>query len=172
MVGLALRRVAAQGDVRDYCRIHDYVVKEWYYGNPEDYKGEWRILVTDWPYKKNEYYTVKIRMLMRGVELISTIWSDFDMDYFVMEYVDAERRRRIKEHTGGRPSFGFRREKGKEIVVPEELEVARLIVELREGGATYKEIAEHPDVKRPDGRRFSTSGIQVILNNKEKYRNG
>ena len=167
---MALRRVAAQGDVRDYCRTHNYIVKEWYYGNPEDYKGEWNILVTDWAYKKNEYYAVKIRMLLRGIELISTVWSDFDMDYFVAEYVDMERRRRIREHTGGRPSFGFTRVNGKDIVVPGEIEVARLIVRLREEGLTYKQITEHPDVKRPDGRRFSISGIQVILNNKEKYK--
>ena len=167
---VSLRRVAAQGAVSDYCRTHEFVIKQWYYGNPEDYNGEWRILVTDWPYKKNEYYAVKIRLLLRGIELISTIWNDFDLDYFAQEYVDMERRRRIREHTGGRPLFGFTKVNGTPVEVPGEIEVARLIVKLRDEGATYKEITEHPDVKRPDGRRFSISGIQVILKNKEKYK--
>ena len=168
---MSLRRVAAQGDVRDYCRTHDSVIKQWYYGNPEDYSGEWNILVTDWAYKKNEYYAVKIMLLKRGIELISTVWNDLDLDYFAQEFVDFERKRnKRKNHSGGRPAFGFRWMDGRQIEIPEEIAVARLIVKLREEGATYKKIAEHPDVVRPDGTRFGTSSIQVILKNRDKYK--
>ena len=169
---MSIRRVAAQGDVGDYCRNHNYVVKQWYYGNPADYDGEWKILVTDWSYRKNEYYAVKIMLLRRGIELISTMWNDMDLEYFVQEFVDYEKNRKSKNHTGGRPPYGFRIVDGKRIEIPGEIEVARLIVRLREEGATYKMITENPDVRRPDGTKFTISTIQVILNNRDKYKAG
>ena len=167
---MPIRRVAAQGAVSDYCRTHSYIVKQWYYGNPEDYTGEWDILVTDWPYTKNEYYAAKIVLLRRGIELISTVWNDFDLDYFAQEFVDLEKRRKRKNHSGGRSPFGYRWINGRQVEMPGEIEVARLIVRLRDEGKTYKEICEHPDVQRPDGTRFGTSSIQVILKNKSKYK--
>ncbi len=169
---MPLMRVAAQGDVSDYCRNHNYVVKEWYYGNPVDYNGEWKVLVSDWPYRKNEYYAVKIVLLRKGIELISTVWNDLDLDYFAQEFVDFERNQKRKTHTGGRPPFGFRMIDGKRVEVPGEIETARLIVQLREEGATYKQITEHPDVHYLDGTKFSISTIQVILRNRDKYKLG
>ena len=166
---MPIRRVAAQGDVSKYCEDHGYYVKEWYSGDPADYKGEFNILVTDWPYMKNEYYATKIRMLRRGVELISTLWNDLDLDDFALEFVELERKRRKVEHRGGRCPFGYRWVGGEQVRVPGDFDVAQLIVRLRDEGKTYKEISEHPDVHRADGTRFGTSIIQVILNNRSRY---
>lgn len=169
---MPIRRVAAQGDVSDYCRDHGYYVKEWYNSenDPADYSGEWNILVTDWPYEsKNEYYATKIRLLRRGIELISTVWNDMDLDDFAQEFVELERKRRKKNHSGGRCPFGYRWIKGEQERVPGDFEVAQLIVRLRDEGKTYQQIADHPDVHRADGTRFGTSIIQVILRNRSRY---
>lgn len=160
--------VAAHGSVDAYCLEHGMTIGERYTGKVEDYRGSHLILVTDNCDSLNDYYYQKHKLRRRGVELVSTHWRNEDVAAFVEHLTEreAEERKRV---FSGRTAFGFRRVNGEDVEIPAAMVVARRIIAMRDAGATYKLIAEDPDVAYPDGRRMSISTIQVILKNREKY---
>ena len=146
--------VCAHGEVSEYCENRDMIIVERYTGEIENYSGTCAVLVTDRDMSAGEYYYLKGKMLARGIELVST------------RYVDTENLiqgavKDVSEKRSGRRKFGD----GSEA----EMAVVRRIFELRDGGATYKEISEDENVHYLDGRKMPTSTIQVILSNREKY---
>ena len=151
--------VVAHGNVDAYCEAHGMVIGERYTGSLEEYRGNGLILVTDNCADKNDYYYLKYRLRMRGIELVSTHWHDPAIEEFLayQERRDAEQRRR----RGGRRLFGTQSE--------EAMAVVRRIFELRDAGKTMREIAADPEVCYTDGQRMTVSTIQVILSNRERY---
>lgn len=146
--------VCAHGEVSEYCENRDMIIVERFTGEIENYCGVCAVLVTDREMSSGEYYYLKGKMLARGIELVST------------QYVDTENLaqgtvKEISEKRSGRRKFGDRSDA--------EMAVVRRIFELRDSGATYKEISEDPRVRYADGRKMPISTIQVILNNREKY---
>jgi hypothetical protein len=144
--------VCAHGEVSEYCENRDMIIVERFTGEIENYCGVCRVLVTDREMSSGEYYYLKGKMLAQGIELVST------------RYVDSENLNlgEIKSRPGGgRPKFGDRSDAERAVV--------DRIFELRDSGATYKEISEDAAVGYPDGRKMSVSTIQVILRNREKY---
>ena len=146
--------VCAHGEVSEYCENRDMIIVERFTGEIENYCGVCAVLVTDQEMSSGEYYFLKGKMLARGVELVST------------RYVDTENLAQgtvkdISEKRGGRRKFGDGS--------PAEMAVVNRIFELRDGGATYKEISEDERIRYRDGRKMPISTIQTILNNREKY---
>lgn len=148
--------VCAHGEVSEYCKNNGMVICDQHIGSIEEYQGVCRVLVTDAVMGENEFYALKLKMLKRGVELISTNYSDAAMSEFV-SYLAMQKR----GGSGGRRKFGD----GSEA----EMAVVRRIFELRDAGRTLKVISEDPEVRYLDGRKMSTSTIQVILKNRGKY---
>ena len=157
--------VCGHGDVLDFCKDRDMVVCETWDGEIGDYKGPFRVLVTDQDMSEQEYYFQKGKLLGRGIELISTRYKD---DKLMTEFLAYQAERR-KEKYGGRQPFGYRRVGDEIREIPEMIEVARKIVEMKDGGKTLREIHECADIHHPDGRRISVSTIQQIIKNREKY---
>ena len=149
--------VCAHGEVSEYCKNHGMTICDQHIGDIEEYQGVCRVLVTDAPMGENEFYALKLKMLKRGVELVSIDHSDEAMSEFV-SYLAMQSR---GGNGGGRPRFGS----GSEA----EMAVVRRIFELRDAGCTLREISESPEVAYLDGRRISVSTIQGILRNREKY---
>lgn len=149
--------VCAHGEVSEYCKNHGMTICDQHIGDIEEYQGVCRVLVTDAPMGENEFYALKLKMLKRGVELVSIDHSDEAMSEFV-SYLAMQSR---GGNGGGRPRFGS----GSEA----EMAVVRRIFELRDAGSTLREISESPEVAYLDGRRISVSTIQGILRNREKY---
>lgn len=145
--------VCAHGEVSEYCENRDMIIVERYDGNIENYGGACRVLVTDREMSPGEYYYLKGKMLALGVELVSTRYVDTEnLAQGVIKEVPEKQSR-------GRRKFGDG-SKAERAVVDR-------IFELRDGGATLKEISEK--VGYPDGRKMSVSTIQVILKNRNKY---
>lgn len=158
--------VAAHGSVDLYCEARGMVIAERIEGDIEKYRGVCRVIVTDQKFEKNEFYYLKYRMLRRKVELISVYFDDVAFDEFVA-YAANQRQK-----SGGRLRFGYRRRPDGSIEEDESsMVVVRRIFELRDAGATYKEIQADAGVHYPDGSRLSISTIQVILQNREGYEN-
>lgn len=147
--------VCAHGEVSEYCENRDMIIVERYEGDIENYGGVCRVLVTDREMSSNEYFYLKGKMLLRGVELVSTRYID-------MENLPQGVIRDVREtHSRGRRKFG-------DGSVAERAVVDR-IFELRDAGATLKEISEDEKVGYLDGRKMTVSTIQVILKNRNKY---
>lgn len=159
--------VVAHGNVDKYCSEHDMVIGERYNGDILGYRGRCPILVTDIDVPKNEYFYLKYLMLRRSVELVSVVWASVELSEFISYLVDREAERR---KTGGRLPFGKRWENGAEIENQKEMEIVRRIFELRDNGATYREIQDDEGVHYLGGRKMSISTIQVILKNRDKYK--
>lgn len=156
--------VCAHGEVSEYCEKHNMVIAGTYVGRIEDYEGIWPILVTDAEMDVNRFFELKLEMLRRGVELVSTRYQSDKLSSFVA-YVAA----RHKPKHGGRARFGFRRVGKEQILTDEGKRVVERIFALRDEGYTYKQITEDEDVRHPDGRKLSTSTVQQILKNRERY---
>lgn len=157
--------VCANGDVAGFCEQRDMVICEQYEGNLEDYRGNCAVLVTDHEMTQNEYYYIKSKLLGRGVELVSTRYTDDAVMTGFLAYM-AERRRKTY---GGRQMFGFYRKNGEVLPREESLVVVRRIFELKDRGYTLRSIREDSGVHHPDGRKLSISTIQQIIKNREKY---
>lgn len=160
--------VCGHGDVFDFCKDRDMVVCEVWEGDLESYRGNCRVLVTDQDMLEQEYYYQKGKLLGRGIELIHTRYKD---DKLMTEFLAYQAERR-KEKYGGRQPFGYRKIGDEIREIPEMIAVARKIVEMKDAGATLREIHECEDVHHPDGRKISISTIQQIIKNREKYTNG
>lgn len=146
--------VCAHGEVSEYCESRDMIIAERFTGDIENYGGICAVLVTDQELSSGDYYYLKGKMLLRGIELVSTRFVD--TENLVQGTV-----KEVSEKRRGRRKFGD----GSKA----EMAVVRRIFELKDAGATYKEISEDERVCYLDGRRMSISTIQVILNNREKY---
>lgn len=144
--------VCAHGEVSEYCESHDMIIVERYGGKIEDYDGCCCVLVTDREMSSAEYCFLKGQMLARGVDLVSTRYADTE----VLDWGFAPEQKR-----GGRPKFGERSEA--------EMAVVRKIFELKDSGATYREIQDDENVCYLDGRKIPISTIQVILKNRDSY---
>ena len=149
--------VCAHGDVAEYCSKRGMVICEEHIGNIEDYARNCPVLVTDQQMSENEFYALKLKMLRRGVELISVWHSDAAKSELVAYLAQNDRR---AKH-GGRQKFGSRSEA--------EMAVVRKIFELHDAGATLRDIAESEGVCHTDGRKISVSTIQQIIKNRGKY---
>lgn len=164
-------RVAIHGDrekLEEYCEAHGMTIVEEHDGDPVDYHGDCRVLVTDNCSDKNEYYRLKYKLLKRKIELRSTHWCDCAIADFV-EYMVCEDKRNRREKHGGRVMFGYRRLHGKVVVDPMAMAVVRRIFKLRDAGLTLKKIAADPDVCYVDGTDLPLSTIQTILKNRSRY---
>lgn len=148
--------VCAHGEVSEYCKNNGMVICDQHIGSIEEYQGICRVLVTDAEMSENEFYALKLKMLKRGVELISVDYSDEAMSEFV-SYLAMQNRGGDR----GRRKFGDRSEAERAVV--------RRIFELRDSGYTMRAISNDPGVHYLDGRKIPISTIQVILNNREKY---
>lgn len=149
--------VCAHGEVSEYCKNYGMVICSEYVGNIENYDGSCPVVVTDADMSENEYYALKLKMLRRGVEVVSTRYSDEAMAGFVAYLAQTER----DGKKGGRPRFGERSEFERAVV--------ERIFELRDAGWTLRKIAEDERVSYLDGTKMSISTIQTILKNREKY---
>lgn len=161
--------VAAHGAVDEYCEAHEMGIAERYDGALEEYNGACAVVVTAQAMDKNEFFYLKYKFLEKGRELVSIHEVPCDKAFSAfLAYVRARELESRRTH-GGRPPFGYRWRKGQIEEHPENMVVARRIFALRDAGATYKQIADDPDVHYADGRRMSVSTVQTILKNRSKY---
>lgn len=160
--------VCGHGDVYDFCEERNMVVADLYNGEVAVYDGICRILVTDQEMSENEYLTLKKKMLVSGVELVSTKHVD---ETHVSKYIvysikqDNDERRRV----AGRCLFGYHRVNGEVVPHEEGMKVVRRIFELRDENNTYAKISKDDDVHGLDGRKLSISTIALIIKNRERY---
>ena len=157
--------VCAHGNVTEYCGSRDMLICEIWEGDICDYKGSCRVLVTDREMSEQEYYYLKGKMLGRGVELISTRYTD---NKLMMEFLSYQAERKRQKY-GGRQPFGYRKVGAEIREIPEMIDVARKIIMLKDAGATLRQIHECESVHHPDGRKISVSTIQQIIKNRERY---
>lgn len=158
--------VCTHGNVDKYCENRRMVVVARHEGNIEDYSGVSRVLVTDFDFSEKEYYSMKLKMLTKGVELISTRYNDSEMvAHFIVDSIDNSRR----EKHGGRYKFGFQNVDGTLVLSDFGKTVVRRIFELRDLGFSYHGIRNDEGVSHPDGRKLAVSTIQIILENRQLY---
>lgn len=157
--------VCAHGDVSEYCNDHEMFICETWDGDIEDYRGVFRVLVTDREMSESEYYFLKGKMLGRGMELVSTRYTD---NKVMAGYLTYQADRKKESHSVRQP-FGFKLRNGVVTEIPEMVDVARKIIMLRDSGITLRQIRETPGICHPDGRKISVSTIQQIIDNRERY---
>ncbi len=140
----------------------------------------------------NIYYYYKMLLTKKNVKLIS-IAEDFGqfgvfanmLEAFTLCAAEMEREnitkrtsggRRMKAakggYSGGRPPFGYTPQGGKLVIVPEEAEVVRFVIESKDEGKTYQAICDMLNAEgktNRSGTKFSISTIQVIVDNKPLY---
>lgn len=158
--------VCTQGNVENYCRSRNMIPVSSYDGSIENYSGISRVLVTDRIVTDNEYFSLKSKMLFRGVELISTRHEDTEgVSRFIVE--NLEKRRGKK--SGGRNKFGYQNIGGEIKLTEKGRQVVKRIFELRDQGCTYSRIRDDDNVRHLDGRLLSISTIQIIIENRDFY---
>jgi hypothetical protein len=149
--------VCAHGDVAGFCEIHEMQILESYVGDLLDYhKGNCAVIVTDQAMTRQEYDSLKCTLFGRGVELVSTEWTD---DEVILRLLHNQIQNRGKR--GGRQMFGFYKKNGVIAEIPEKIGMARRIIALRDSGETLRDIA------KAEGLSMST--VQTILNNRDRY---
>ena len=148
--------VCAHGNVAEFCEKHEMQIFETYEGNLEDYKNNCSVVVTDQKMTRQEYDTLKCTLFGRGVEVVSTVGPD---DELILRLLRNQVEQRGKR--GGRQMFGFHKRKGMIVEIPEKIEMARMIIKLRDSGKTLREICEVADL--------SMSTVQTIIKNREAY---
>lgn len=140
----------------------------------------------------NIYFYYQGALLRKNIELIS-ICEDFGqfgvfanmLKAFTLTCAEMERDninkrtssgRKIKAarggYSGGRPPFGYAPQNGKLVVVPEEAEIVRFVIQSKENGMTYQAICDSlNDAGKTNrsGTKFSISTLQVITGNKPLY---
>ena len=75
-------------------------------------------------------------------------------------------------YSGGRPPYVYTPQKGKLVIVPEEAEVVRFVIQSKEKGMTYQMICDslnNAGKTNRSGTKFSISTLQVIIENKPLY---
>lgn len=140
----------------------------------------------------NIYFYYQGALLRKNIELIS-ICEDFGqfgvfanmLKAFTLTCAEMERDninkrtsggRKIKAarggYSGGRPPYGYAPQNGKLVIVPEEAEVVRFVIQSKEEGMTYQMICDSlNDAGKTNrsGTKFSISTLQVIIENKPLY---
>ena len=140
----------------------------------------------------NIYYYYKMLLVKKDVKLIS-IAEDFGqfgvfasmLEAFTLCVAEMERDninkrtssgRKAKAskggYSGGRPPYGYSPLNGKLVIVPEEAEVVRFVIESKDSGKTYQTICDLlNDMGKTNrsGTKFSISTLQVIIDNKPLY---
>ena len=140
----------------------------------------------------NIYYYYKMLLIKKDVKLIS-IAEDFGqfgvfanmLEAFTLCVAEMEREnitkrtssgRKVKAskggYSGGRPPYGYTPLNGKLVIVPEEAEVVRYIINAKDSGVTYQAICDKLNAEgktNRSGSKFSISTVQVIVENKPLY---
>ncbi len=140
----------------------------------------------------NIYYYYKMLLIKKGVKLIS-IAEDFGqfgvfanmLEAFTLCVAEMEREnitkrtsggRRVKAakggYSGGRPPYGYTPHNGKLIIVPEEAEIVKFVIESKDNGKTFQAICDTLNAQgktNRSGTKFSISTLQVIVENKPLY---
>ena len=140
----------------------------------------------------NIYYYYKMLLVKKDVKLIS-IAEDFGqfgvfasmLEAFTLCVAEMERDninkrtssgRKAKAskggYSGGRPPYGYTPLNGKLVIVPEEAEVVRFVIESKESGKTFQTICDALNEQgktNRSGTKFSISTLQVIIDNKPLY---
>lgn len=156
--------VCAHGDVAGFCEKHEIEILESYNGDLENYSGNCAVIVTDQQMPREAYEALKCTMFGRGIELISTEWTDDAIILALLRQTIARRKKR-----GGRQPFGYMKRNGQIIEIPETMEVARKIIEMKDAGYTLKVIREDDSIRHTGGKKLAISTIQQIIKNREKY---
>lgn len=156
-------RVCAHGDVAEFCEKHEMLICETWDGSIENYRGSCRVLVTDQSMSANEYYYLKSRLIARGIELVSTHHKDDESMVGYLAYANE----RDKSRYATRLPLGRRWQNGEIVEDAEGMAIVNRIFELRDSGATYREIREDEKVRRPNGKMLSLSTIQGIVKNRK-----
>lgn len=141
----------------------------------------------------NQYYAYKALLSKLELEIISVTedWSAQDkltamiLENFLAMAATVEREnirvrtsggRRIKAakggYSGGRPPYGYAPLNGKLVIVPEEAEVVRLVIESKDSGMTFQSICDTLNAMgktNRSGTKFSISTLQVIIENQPLY---
>lgn len=76
-------------------------------------------------------------------------------------------------YSGGRPPFGYTPVDGKLVIVPEEADVVKYVVNAKQSGKTYQAICDklnEEGKKTKSGTKFSVSTLQVIIENIPMYK--
>lgn len=153
------------GDVAGFCEAHEMQILEKYIGDISEYhRGNCSVIVTDQVMTREEYDDLKCTLFSRGVELVSTKWTD---DEVILRLLHNQIQNRKKR--GGRQIFGFTKKNGQIIEIPEKIAVARRVIALRDEGMTLKGIRADREVRHRDGQMLAISTIQQIIKNREKY---
>ena len=140
----------------------------------------------------NIYFYYKMLLKKKNIQLISTsedfgqfgVFSNM-LEAFILTVAELERDnitkrtsvgRQVKAarggYSGGRPPFGYTPKDGVLVIVPEEAEVVNIIFEMKDKGATYKEVVDYLNAlgkTNKSGGMFSISTVQVILGNRKLY---
>lgn len=157
--------VCAHGDVVGFCEAHEMQILEKYIGDISEYhRGNCSVIVTDQAMTREEYDDLKCTLFGRGVELVSTKWTDDEVILRLLRQTVELRKKR-----GGRQMFGYCKRRGMIVEIPEKIAVARRIIELRDSGVTLREIQDDPGCRNLDGTELSMSTIQTIIKNREVY---
>lgn len=162
--------VCGHGDVTAFCKENGFTVAARHTGEIIDYRGEIKTIVTDQKMSAQEFLYIRMIMLGKGYDVRSIQYPNIDrkMDEF-LEFVGTQEMYRRKEKYGGRQPFGFRKVGNEIREIPEMIAVARKIIEMKNEGATLRQIHESEGICHPDGRRISVSTIQQIIKNRERY---
>ena len=140
----------------------------------------------------NIYYYYKMLLVKKNIKLIS-IAEDFGqfgvfsnmLEAFTLCVAEMEREnitkrtssgRKVKAakggYSGGRPPYGYTPHNGKLVIVPEEAEVVRYVINAKDNGVTYQAICDKLNAEgktNRSGSKFSISTIQVLVDNKPLY---
>lgn len=140
----------------------------------------------------NIYFSYKGLLMRKNIQLIS-ISEDFGqfglfapaLEALIAVMAQIEREninkrtaggRKIKAsrggYSGGRPPYGYEPLNGQLVIVPDEAEVVRFVINSKDSGKTYKEICDALNAagkKNRSGTKFSISTLQVIIDNKPLY---
>ena len=140
----------------------------------------------------NIYYYYKMLLIKKDVKLVS-IAEDFGqfgvfsnmLEAFTMCVAEMEREnitkrtaggRKMKAskggYSGGRPPFGYAPLNGRLVIVPEEAEIVKFVIESKDNGKTFQTICDALNAMgktNRSGTKFSISTLQVIIDNKPLY---
>lgn len=140
----------------------------------------------------NIYFYYQGALLRKNIQLIS-ICEDFGqfgvfanmLKAFTLTCAEMERDnitkrtsagRKIKAtrggYSGGRPPYGYAPQNGKLVIVPEEAEIVRFVIQSKEAGMTYQTICDslnEAGKTNRSGTKFSISTLQVIIGNEPLY---
>lgn len=140
----------------------------------------------------NVYYYYKMLLTKKNVSLIS-IAEDFGqfgvfanmLEAFTLCVAEMERDninkrtsggRKVKAarggYSGGRPPYGYTPQNGKLVIVPDEAEIVRFVIQSKDNGMTYQMICDalnKAGKTNRSGTKFSISTLQVIIDNKPLY---